>query len=305
VENSFADSVFCCNSGTEAVEAAIKFIRRYHRETGSTDRYRIITIQGGFHGRTLAALSAGSSAAVEQGYGPLLDGFARIPFNDIAALRGAITEHTAAIMFEPIQGEGGVRPHSQEFVHAARQLCDEHGLLLFLDEVQCGTGRPGTLFAYEQYGVVPDICTIGKGIGNGFPLAACLVIQKIADVMTPGCHGSTYGSNPLAMSVGNAVLDVLLEPGFLSHVVMMGEALKLALEQLQTEYPTEIKQVRGRGLILGIETAQPAHDFATKLREAGLLVAPAGNSVLRILPPLIIEHSHIEQAIILFRKVLS
>jgi acetylornithine/N-succinyldiaminopimelate aminotransferase len=296
--------VFCCNSGAEAVESAIKFIRRYHDKTGNPDRYRLIVSQGGFHGRTLAALSAGSNPKVQEGYAPLVDGFDVVSFNDVQALKNAISPQTAGILLEAVQGEGGVRPHSAEFIQAARTLCDQHGLLLFLDEVQCGSGRTGRFFAYEHYGVQPDITTLGKGIGSGFPLAATLVTNQVAATMTPGCHGSTCGSNPLAMAVGNAVLDLMLEPGFMPQVQQTGEMLKHALQQLQQRFPDKIREVRGLGLMLGIETTGSAYHMAEELRKNGLLVAPAGDSVLRIVPPLIIEKEHIDEAIWLFEKVL-
>jgi len=305
VKHSFADSVFCCSSGVEAVEAAIKFSRRYHDKTGNPDRYRMIVTEGGFHGRTLTAVSASRNSKVIDGYAPLVDCFDPVPFNDAAALEAAITRETAAIMLEPIQGEGGVRPHSAEFIAAARAICDKHGLLLYLDEVQCGMARPGTLFAYERYGVKPDMVTIGKAIGNGFPLAACLVTQAIADTMEPGCHGSTYGSNPLAMAVGSAVLEELTNPEMLMHIRKQGEALKTALENVQRQFPQHIEEIRGIGLMLGIRTAGSAYALADRLRELGLLTAPAGDRVVRMLPPFIITDAHIEEAITILQKGLE
>lgn len=304
VHASFAHSVFCCSSGTEAVEAAIKFIRRYHYKTGS-GRYRIIVAEGGFHGRTLGALSACGHPSAIAGYAPLLEGFDRVPFNDIAALQQTITKETAAVMLEPIQGEGGVRPHSPDYLQAVRELCNEHGLLLFLDEVQCGMARPGRLFAYEHYAVTPDIVTIGKAIGNGYPLAACLVNEKVAETMEPGCHGSTYGSNPLAMMVGLAVLDVLMDEAMLLHVRQQGEAMQKKLSDLVMQYPRHLAEVRGIGLMLGIQTHISAYELTARLRQAGLIVAAAGDRVLRILPPLIIEDKHADEALAKLNEVLT
>ncbi len=298
VNISFADSIFCCSSGAEAVESAIKFMRRYHKIAGDAGRYRIIVADGGFHGRTMGALSAGSSAPeVVSSYAPLLDGFDRVAFNDIDALESAITSETAAIMLEPIQGEGGVRAHSKDYIQYARKLCDEHGLLLCLDEVQCGMGRVGTLFAYEQYDIIPDIVTVGKGIGNGYPLAACLMKQKIADVMNAGCHGSTYGSNPLAMAVGCAVLDILMDKEFLRHVSIQGNILRCRLKSLLEKFPQYIDELRGEGLMLGLKTKMSAYALAERLRSNGLLVAPAGGDIIRILPPLIITEQHSDEAV--------
>ncbi len=304
VSLSFADAIFCCSSGAEAVESAIKFIRRYHH-VNETNRHTIIVAAGGFHGRTLGALSAGSNSRVQESYHPLLTGFQTVDFDDIAALEAAVNDDTAAIMLEPVQGEGGVRPHSKAYLQRARELADEHGLILFFDEVQCGTGRLGTLFAYEHYGVVPDVVTIGKGIGSGFPVAACLVTQAISDVMTPGCHGSTYGSNPLAMAVGTVVLEELTHNNVLGMSQRMGALLKSNLQQLVKNHPTKLVEARGIGLMLGLETKVSAYGLNEKLRDAGLLLAPAGDNVLRVVPPLIINESHIAQAMDIFNQQLE
>jgi acetylornithine/N-succinyldiaminopimelate aminotransferase len=291
----FADQVFFCNSGSEAVECAIKLARRFHYKNDS-ERYRIITMTGGFHGRTMACISAGGNAIAREGYAPLLDGFDVAEFNNISDVKQKITPQTAAIMIEPIQGEGGVNVASREFLHDLRKLCDEQGLLLIFDEVQCGMGRSGRLFAHEVAGITPDIMTAAKGIGNGFPLAACLMTRDVASCMSPGAHGSTYGANPLAMAVGNAVLDVMLADGFLDHVEHIGALLKTKLHDLSQRFPALIGEVRGQGLMLGMQMRIDHQDFAQKLREAGLFTAPAYGGVIRIVPPLIIDESHAQEA---------
>ncbi len=337
VAASFADKVFFCNSGTEAVECGLKMVRKYfssspsplvgeggmggnspHAQASRPTRhpshlnppprggrkYRIITMEGGFHGRTLACISAGGNEVARKGYEPLLDGFDRGEFNNLKAVEKAITPETAAILVEPIQGEGGVRVATKEFLQGLRRLCDQHGLLLFLDEVQCGMGRTGALFAHQQMGIVPDIVTAAKGIGNGFPLAACLTTDKVAAAMTPGSHGSTYGSNPLAMAVGNAVLDVMLTPGFFEQVAMTGALLENGLQGLAKDYPHLIADVRGAGLMLGIQMRIDHRDFTEQLRGAGLLTAPtAEGGVIRIIPPLIVQREHIEEALRILRGV--
>ncbi len=237
VDASFADSVFFCSSGTEAVEAGLKFMRRYHFAHGQGYRHRVVSFEGGFHGRTYGGISAGGNASAREGFGQLLPGFDRVPFNDIAALEKAIGINTAGIILEPIQGEGGVRAFDIAFLQKARALCDAHGVLMMCDEVQCGYGRPGSLFAFERAGIRPDIVTSAKAIGGGFPLGATLVTQNVAEALTPGCHGSTYGSNPLAMAVGNAVLDLMLAEGFLADVTRKGEVLLTKLQALAAQYP--------------------------------------------------------------------
>jgi acetylornithine/N-succinyldiaminopimelate aminotransferase len=299
VANSFADKVFFCNSGTEAVECGIKMVRKF----SAPGKYRIITMTGGFHGRSMACISAGGNEIARKGYAPLLDGFDRAEFNNLGSVKAAITDQTAAILVEPVQGEGGIHVATREFLHGLRELCDQHGLLLFFDEVQCGYGRTGALFAHQQYGVVPDIVSCAKGIGNGFPLAACLTTDKVAACMSPGVHGSTYGSNPLAMAVGNAVLDVILADGFFDHVSQVGALLKTGLQEAANRFPTLFSEMRGEGLILGMQMNIPAMEMVAKLREARLLTSPAEGNVLRITPPLIINESHIEEALGILNRV--
>jgi acetylornithine/N-succinyldiaminopimelate aminotransferase len=296
-EATFADSVFFCSSGAEAVEAGIKMLRRYHHAQGAP-RPRIITFEGGFHGRTMAGISAGGNDSAREGYGPLLEGFDRVAFNDLAAVEAAIGAQTGGVLIEAVQGEGGVRAAEHGFLQGLRALCDARGLLLMMDEVQCGMGRSGTLLAFEQAGIAPDIATVAKGIGNGFPLGATLAVAKVAAAMTPGSHGSTYGSNPLAMAVGNAVLDVMLAPEFLGEVSRMGALLHAELSSVAAQFPAVIGEVRGAGLLLGLRMEVPNHAFAQRLRANGLLSAPAvGDNTIRILPPLIIEEGHIAQAV--------
>jgi acetylornithine/N-succinyldiaminopimelate aminotransferase len=291
------NSVFCCNSGTEAAEAAIKFVRRYHDKTGNHDKFRIIVPEGAFHGRTLAALSACRNPKAIEGYAPLVDCFDIAPFNDISALAKAITPETGAIMLEPIQGEGGIRPHSGEYLQAAQRLCHEHGLLLVLDEVQCGMGRAGSLFAFKEHGIAPDMVLVGKGLGNGFPLAACIVSKAVAAVMDAGSHGSTFGSNPLAMAVGNAVLDVMLEESFISRSNLVAEKLHTGLDALVQQHPQILSAWRGQGMMMGLVTKVSAYQLTQQLRESGLIVAPAGDGVVRLMPPLIITEAHVEEAL--------
>ncbi len=305
VAASFADKVFFCNSGGEAVECGLKMIRKYHAAVAGdakNKRYRMITMKGGFHGRTLACISAGGNAIARNGYEPLVDGFDSVEFNNIQAAEAAVTRETAGILVEPIQGEGGVHASTPEFLRGLRALCDKHGLLLFIDEVQCGMGRTGTLFAHEQAGIRADIVAAAKGIGNGFPLAACLATNEAAKGMTPGSHGSTYGANPLAMAVGNAVLDILLAEGFFAHVEKMGVMLKAGLQSLAVRYPRLLAEVRGHGLMLGVKTHMPCIEMVGQLRGFGLLTAPAEDNVVRIVPPLIITETHIEEALAIMEK---
>lgn len=301
----FADKVFFCSSGSEAVESMLKTIRRYQHVKGNPKRTRILVAEGAFHGRTLGALSACFHTPSRTGFEPLLPGFEPLPFNDITALEKAATDDVGGILLETIQGEGGIRAHSDEYLQAARKLCDERGIVLALDEVQCGFARTGSLFAFEKSGIAPDIVTLAKGIGGGFPLAAMLTTNKIAEAMTPGSHGSTYGSNPLAMAVGDAVLNEITKPDFLLRVKKMGELLKGELQKLCAEFPSLFTEARGEGLLLGIILAKPEikYDFAGALRENGLLVAPAVTGVLRILPPLVIEETHINEAAAIIRRV--
>jgi acetylornithine/N-succinyldiaminopimelate aminotransferase len=297
IAECFADKVFFCNSGGEAVECGLKMIRKFHDANDKPERYRVITMEGGFHGRTLACISAGGNDIARKGYEPLVDGFDRVPFGDLAAVEAAITPETAAVLAEPIQGEGGIRVASHEFLQGLRKICDQRGLLLFIDEVQCGMGRTGKLFAFEHAGIKPDIVSVAKGIGNGFPLAACLATEQAAWGMTPGSHGSTYGSNPLAMAVGNAVLDIMLAPGFFDHVVQMGSLLKTGLQNTVERFPKVLAEVRGMGLMMGVKTHVPLMEMVDRLRAQGLLTAPAEDHVIRIVPPLIVEEEQIQEAL--------
>jgi len=301
-EVTFADKIFFCNSGTEAVECGLKMIRKYHSAKGEK-KYRVITMQGGFHGRTLACISAGGNDIARKGYEPLMGGFDRAEFNNLQSVEALIGAETAAILVEPIQGEGGIRSATLEFLRGLRALADQYGLLLFVDEVQCGMGRTGSLFAYEQAGITPDIVSVAKGIGNGFPLAACLASERAASGMTPGSHGSTYGGNPLATAVGNAVLDVLLAPGFFQHVADIGAELKIGLQALVNDFPKLLAEVRGTGLMLGLKARIPHTQMVEKLRAAHLLTAPAEDNVIRILPPLIIKEAHVDEGLEILRNV--
>ena len=300
---SFADKVFFCNSGGEAVECGLKMIRKYHDATGNPNRYRVITMEGGFHGRTLACISAGGNDIARKGYEPRVDGFDRVKFNDLKAVEKAIGKDTAAILVEPIQGEGGIHVATHEFLQGLRHLCDRHGLLLMVDEVQCGMGRTGALFAHEHAGIRPDIVSTAKGIGNGFPLGACLATDAAAAAMTPGSHGSTYGSNPLAMAVGNAVLDVMLTPEFFADVCHVGILLKEGLQEAAAQFPGLLAEVRGVGLMLGLKTKMPVMDMVARLRENKLLTAPAEDNIIRITPPLIIKEEHVQEALQIITNV--
>ena len=287
-EATFADKVFFTNSGAEALECAIKTARRYHFAKGHPGKFHILTFEGAFHGRTIATIAAGGQEKYIEGFGPKAPGFLKLPFGDITAVRDAITEETAAILVEPVQGEGGLRPVPKEFMQELRQLCDDYGLLLILDEVQTGVGRTGRLFAHEHAGVAPDIMAIAKGIGGGFPLGACLATAEAASGMAAGTHGSTYGGNPLAMAVGNAVLDVVLEDGFLQHVRDVALVFRQGLAALKDRFPDVIEDIRGEGLMLGIRAKVPVADLLKAVRAEKLLAVPAGDNVLRLLPPLIL-----------------
>jgi acetylornithine/N-succinyldiaminopimelate aminotransferase len=300
VDNSFADTLFFTNSGTEAVECAIKTARRYHYVNGQPEKHTLITFNNAFHGRTMGAISATNQPKMRDGFEPLLPGFAYAPFNDLDAALALVDGNTAGFLVETIQGEGGVSAGTEAFITGLRKACDEKGLLLLLDEVQCGYGRTGKMWAYEHYGITPDIMSVAKGIGGGFPLGACLATEEAAKGMVFGTHGSTYGGNPLAMAAGEAVLDVILEPGFLDHVAAMGERLRSALEQLIPNHDHLFENVRGKGLMTGLKLkdAAEARGFVAHLRDNhGLLTVSAGENVVRILPPLVIEESHIAEAI--------
>ncbi|WP_342658421.1 aspartate aminotransferase family protein [Sphingomonas sp. NY01] len=296
VDATFADTVFFTNSGAEAVECAIKTARRYHYANGNPERHTLITFNNAFHGRTLGAISATNQAKMRDGFEPLLPGFAYAPFDDLDAALALIDDNTAGFLVEPIQGEGGLRPASPEFLRGLREACDKHGLLLVLDEVQCGYGRTGKFFAHELYGVTPDIMAVAKGIGGGFPLGACLATEEAAKGMVAGTHGSTYGGNPLAMAAGEAVLDVLQEPGFLEQVEAMGQRLRATLEQMIPNHDHLFEEVRGHGLMLGLKMKSDSRRFVAHCRdEHKLLLVSAGENVVRILPPLVIDESHVAE----------
>jgi acetylornithine/N-succinyldiaminopimelate aminotransferase len=295
VDNSFADTVFFTNSGAEAVECAIKTARRYHHHHGRPERHDLVTFTNAFHGRTMATISATDQPKLRDGFAPLLAGFRVVAFDDLAAAEAALDENSAGFLVEPIQGEGGIRPASPEFMAGLRRICDEKDLMLVLDEVQCGMGRTGRLFAHEHYGIEPDILAAAKGIGGGFPMGACLATEKAAAGMVIGTHGSTFGGNPLAMAAGEAVADVLLADGFLDHVRAMGERLRGALEQMIPNHDHLFESVRGIGLMLGVRMKSDSRAFVNHLREHGLLTVAAGDNVMRVLPPLIVEEAHIAE----------
>ncbi len=293
---SFADRVFFANSGAEAVECAIKAARRFHFKNGAPERYRLVTFEGAFHGRTLATIAAGGQARHLEGFGPKADGFDQVGALDIDAVEAAIGEETAGILIEPIMGEGGMREVSWRFLQDLRALADERGILLLLDEVQTGMGRTGRLFAHEWAGITPDIMALAKGLGGGFPIGACLTSAAVGEAMTAGSHGSTFGGNPLAMAVGNAVLDIMLADGFLDRVAQMGLRLKQRLAALKDEHPDIIEEVRGHGLMLGLKCRVPNQKLLEALRAEKMLTVQAGDNVVRLLPPLIIGEAEIELA---------
>jgi acetylornithine/N-succinyldiaminopimelate aminotransferase len=305
VANSFADTVFFNNSGAEAVELAIKVARKYQSHAGHPERYRVIGCHGSFHGRSFATLAAAGAEAYLKGFGPVMDGYDHVAFNNLNEMRAAVTDETAAILVEPVQGEGGVRAPSSDYLKGLRAICDEYGLVLVFDEVQSGMGRTGKLFAHEWEGVAPDVMAIAKALGNGFPIGACLATEKAAGGMTAGTHGSTFGGNPLAVSAGNAVLDVMLEPGFFERANRIARLLWAKLAAFAAAYPKLFQEMRGSGHLLGIR-CQPgltAGDFVAKLRAEGLLCLTAGDNVLRILPPLIVGETEIDEAIGILDRV--
>ena len=293
---TFADRVFFANSGAEAVEASIKTARRYHFANGAPERYRLITFEGAFHGRTLATIAAGGQAKHLEGFGPPVEGFDQVSGFDIDAVNAAIGDETAGVLLEPIMGEGGMREVPHGFLQDLRALCDEEGLLLVIDEVQSGVGRTGRFYAHEWAEVTPDIMASAKGLGGGFPVGACLTTEAVGQAMTPGTHGSTFGGNPLAMAVGNAVLDVVLAPGFLEHVAQMGLKLKQRLAGLADEHSDVIAEVRGQGLMAGLKCKAENLQLVGALRERGMLTVQAGDNVVRLLPPLIVSEAEIDLA---------
>ncbi|MBO0345455.1 aspartate aminotransferase family protein [Roseibium limicola] len=302
---SFADKVFFCNSGAEAMEACIKAARRYHYDRGEAERFHILTFEGAFHGRTLGTIAAGGQAKYMEGFGPKAPGFDQIAVDDIAAVKKAIGPQTAAIALEPIQGEGGIREIPVDFLRQLRKLCDETGTLLIFDEIQTGVGRTGKLFAHEWAGVNPDLMAVAKGIGGGFPMGACLATEEVASSMVPGTHGTTFGGNPLAMAVGNAVLDVVLEETFLEGVQSKGLSFKQKLAALVDNHPNVFETVRGKGLMLGLKCKVPAGDFVVAARAEGLLAVPAGDNVVRIMPPLTITEDEIGEAVARMEKAAA
>ncbi len=287
VDATFADTVFFTNSGGEAMECSIKMARKYHAFGGQPERFRIITFEGAFHGRTLATLAAGGQQKYLDGFGPKVDGFDQVAFCDLDAAEAAISEETAGILIEPVMGEGGIKLVEPQFLRALRQLCDAHGILLILDEIQCGLGRTGKFYAHEWANITPDILASAKGIGGGFPVGACLATQEAARGMTAGTHGSTFGGNPLAMAVGNGVLDIVLEPGFLEKVQDNALVLRQSLSRICDEFPDIIEEIRGQGLMMGLKCAGANTEFAAACLEQKLIVIGAGENVVRILPPLI------------------
>ena len=293
---SFADVCFFCNSGAEAIECAIKMARKYHSAGGEPGRYRIITFEGAFHGRTLATLAAGGQKKHLDGFGPVVDGFDQVPFADLQATRAAVGPQTAAILIEPIMGEGGVRVVPPEFLRALRRLCNDKGLLLIFDEVQTGIGRTGELFAYQRCGVAPDIMGLAKALGGGFPLGACLATAEAGKGMIAGSHGSTFGGNPLAMTVASVVLDVVLAPGFLDRVRRNALVLKQKLAAIQDRYPSVIAEIRGEGLLIGLRAVAPSSELVDEFRAQKLITVAAGDNVVRLLPPLIITEAEVADA---------
>ncbi len=296
-EATFADRVFFANSGAEAMEACIKTARRYQYANGAPERYGVITFEGAFHGRTIATIAAGGQAKYLEGFGPKAAGFDQVPFGDLDAVKAAINDTTAAILIEPIQGEGGIRPVPHEFLRALRELCDANGLLLIYDEVQTGVGRTGKFFAHEWSGVTPDIMGIAKGIGGGFPMGACLATEEAAVGMVPGTHGTTFGGNMLAMAVGNAVLDIVLGDGFIDEVAHKGLLLKQKLASLVDGNPDVFDMVRGEGMMLGIKCKAPVGGVVVSGRNHGILTVPAGDNVMRLLPPLTATEEEIDMAV--------
>jgi acetylornithine/N-succinyldiaminopimelate aminotransferase len=298
VDASFGDSVFFCNSGAEANEALVKSFRKTMADAGKPERFRVICAEGAFHGRTMAMISATGNAKYLAGFGPAVEGFDHVPFNNLNALRAAITPETAGILVEPIQGEGGIRPAYPEYLRGLRAAADEFGLLLGFDEIQCGMGRTGRLFAHEWSDVVPDAVSMAKGIGGGFPLGALVANERVAKAFVPGSHGTTYGGNPLACAAGNAVLDVILAPGFMAEVARVGARFRAGLEALVHHYGDVFSAVRGQGLMQGLVCAVPNGEVQTACLAEGLLAVAAGDNVLRLVPPLIVSDAEIDEALV-------
>ncbi len=305
VDNSFADSVFFCNSGAEANEGMIKMMRRAMFDSGKEDAYRIICFEGAFHGRTLATLAATGNPHYLHGFGPVVDGFDHVPFNNMNAVRDAIGPNTCGIIVEPIQGEGGIRAADMQFLRDLRAVCDEYGIILGMDEVQSGMGRTGKLFAHEWAGITPDVMSSAKGIGGGFPLGAVLAKEKFAKALVPGTHGTTYGGNPLACTAGNAVLDVILAPGFIEDVERKGRKLGEALTQVAKDFPTVFVDARGMGLLRGLKCVVPQGTVQAACTAEGLMAITAGENVLRLAPPLVVTDSDIDQGVAMLRAAAA
>lgn len=302
VAASFADSVFFCNSGAEANEGMVKAVRKYHAENGAPDRFGMICFEGAFHGRTLGALAATGNAKYLEGFGPPAEGFDHVPFNNLNAVRAAIGPGTAGIIIEPLQGEGGVRPAQLQFLRDLRATCDEFGILLGMDEVQSGMGRTGKLFAHEWAGITPDVLAAAKGIGGGFPLGAVLATEAAAKWMVPGTHGTTYGGNPLACTAGNAVLDIILAPGFLAEVTRKGNVLWNGLAAIARDFPTVFEDHRGSGLLQGLKCVIPVGEVQEAATAEGLMTITAGENTLRIAPPLVVTDADIAEALTMLRR---
>jgi acetylornithine/N-succinyldiaminopimelate aminotransferase len=298
IENSFADTVFFCNSGAEANEAGIKMLRRYQHVSGHPERNRILVATNAFHGRTLGTLTAGYSEKYREGFGPMPDGFDRVAFGNLNELRNAITPNTGGIILEPIQGEGGICRAPEGYLEGVRKAADEFGMLVMFDEVQTGVGRTGKLFAYQWSDMEPDIISLAKGLGGGFPIGALLATEKAASAFSPGMHGTTFGGNQLATAAANAVLDEVLKPGFMDHVLEMSRLIRDGLEVIERKHPGFIEEVRGMGLLLGMKTKPANVDVVAKLREFNLLTVPAGDNVVRIIPPLNITKAHVDEALV-------
>ena len=296
VDLTFADTVFFTNSGAEAMECAIKTARAYHQHAGNNHKFELITFNNAFHGRTMATISASNQEKMHKSFYPLLPGFKYVEFDDLAGAKAAIGPNTAGFLVEPVQGEGGIRPASQDFMSGLRALADEHDLLLALDEVQCGVARTGTMYAHEQYGIIPDVVATAKGLGGGFPIGACLATEKAARGMVVGTHGSTYGGNPLGMAAVEAVLDAVANEEFLAEVRAKAERLRGRLEQFIGNYPELFESVRGMGLMLGIKMKTEPRGLVAHLRDNHqLLTVAAGDNTLRLVPPLVIDDSHIDE----------
>jgi acetylornithine/N-succinyldiaminopimelate aminotransferase len=305
VDNTFADTVFFCNSGAEAVECTIKMVRKYHYDGGNPERTRVICATGAFHGRTLATIAAGGQEKHLKGFSPVVEGFDHVPYGNLNMLRAAIGPSTAAILVEPVQGEGGIVAGDPEYLRRLRATADEFGLLLVFDEVQTGMGRTGRLFAHQHLGIAPDVMAVAKGLGGGFPVGACLASAKAARGMTAGTHGSTFGGNPLAMAAAETVLDVMLEPGFLPEVERIAALLRGKVEAVAARFPAVVEEVRGLGLMLGLKSRIPNTELVAKLQANGLLTVGAGDNVVRLLPPLIISEGQVDEAVTILSRTFS